>query len=54
MHLEIIILNEGKSEEDKYNTTYTWSWKYDANGFIYKTETHSDIEKQTWSPKGKG
>ena len=55
MHLEIIILNEvSQTEKDKYDITYMWRWKYDANGFIYKKETDSDIENKHGHQRGKG
>ena len=55
-------------ENPEKNTDYIWEpnsrWvtmeegigggKYDANGFIYKTETHSDIENKHGYQRGKG
>ena len=44
MDLEIIILNEVKSERERqtpYDTTNMWNLKYDTNELIYKTETDS-------------
>ena len=31
-----------------YDITYMWNVKYDTNELIYKTETDSDIENQTY------
>ena len=48
MDLKIIILSEKKSERKRqisYDTTYKWNLKYDANKFIYKTETDSQRKK---------
>ena len=43
-----------KSDKDKYNITYMWYLKYDANEHIYETETNSQIQKiNLWLPKGK-
>ena len=48
MDLEIIILNEVKSERERqtpYDTTNMWNLKYDTNELIYKTETDSQTQK---------
>ena len=56
MDLEIIILSEvSQKEKDKYDIPYMWNLKKDANEFIYKTETDSQMQKTNlWLPKGKG
>ena len=34
------------------NITYMWNLKYDTNELIYKTETDSQIEQESWLPRG--
>ena len=54
MDLEIIILSEVRQRQISYNITYIQNLKYDTNGLIYKTETHSQTQKTNlWLPKGK-
>ena len=55
MDLEIIILNEVKSDKDKYYITYMQNLKISTNKLICKTET--DLQTQNtnlWLPKEKG
>ena len=61
MQLEIIILNEVKSEKERhisYDITYIWNVNYGTNEPIYKTEidsqTYIDIEIRFVVAKGKG
>ena len=32
--------------------TYMWNLKYETNELIYKTETDSQIEQESWLPRG--
>ena len=44
MQLEILILNEVKSERERqilYDTTYMWNLKYDSNDSIYRNRNRS-------------
>ena len=44
MELEIIILSKTERERRiPYDITYMWNLKYDANEFIYETETDSQM-----------
>ena len=58
MDLEIIILNEVKSERERqipYDITYMWNLNYDINQFIYKIEMDSQAQRtDLWLPKGRG
>ena len=54
MDLEIIILREvSQKEKDKYHDiNYMWNLKRDTNEYIYKTKTHSQIQKtDMWLPR---
>ena len=55
MQLQIIILNEVKSERERqiYDITYTWNLEYDTNEPIYETETDRHRE-QTCGCQGGG
>ena len=56
MELEIIILNEVKSEREKqipYDITYMWNLKYDTNETTKQTHRHRE-QTCGWLPRGRG
>ena len=56
MDPEITIVKQSKSERERQKPyiTYMWNIKYETNRHMYKTETHSQIQRtDLWLPKGR-